>query len=241
MYPEGLAFETISAQEHRRYLKTHLPLDGLPLYDEVRYIHVARDGRDACMSTHDMVMGFVATPWADEIDPEIGKPYPAIPDNPRDYFHMWLTTPVHDDQSDGTPFLSFFDLEVSCWAERRLSNVLLVHYNDLKADLAGEMRRIADFLDVSVDEEKWPDFVRAATFDEMKAAGARIKPSVIDAMDGGADRFFNKGINGRWAPHFSQSDLALYDGKVHEKFTPNLAKWVAGGRIEAGDPRTLAD
>ena len=32
----------IEAQEHRRFLKSHLPLDGLPFYDEVKYIHVAR-------------------------------------------------------------------------------------------------------------------------------------------------------------------------------------------------------
>ena len=34
---------TIEAQTHRRFLKSHLPFDGLPIYDEVRYIHVARD------------------------------------------------------------------------------------------------------------------------------------------------------------------------------------------------------
>src|SRR5574340_877055 len=36
----------IEAQTHRRFLKSHLPLDALPIYDEVRYIHVARDARD---------------------------------------------------------------------------------------------------------------------------------------------------------------------------------------------------
>src|SRR5258706_7541989 len=33
----------IERQAHRRFLKSHLPLDGLPLFDEVKYIHVARD------------------------------------------------------------------------------------------------------------------------------------------------------------------------------------------------------
>jgi len=43
---------------HRRVLKSHLPLDGLPLFDNVRYIHVARDGRDVCMSYHNHITGF---------------------------------------------------------------------------------------------------------------------------------------------------------------------------------------
>ena len=42
--------ERIEAQTHRRFLKTHLEFDALPIYDSVRYIHVARDGRDAFIS-----------------------------------------------------------------------------------------------------------------------------------------------------------------------------------------------
>src|SRR3712207_1978961 len=50
----------IEAQTHRRFLKSHLPFDGLPIYDEVKYIHVARDGRDACMSFHNHALSYTA-------------------------------------------------------------------------------------------------------------------------------------------------------------------------------------
>ena len=30
----------------------------MPLYDEIRYIHVARDGRDAALSMHNHATGF---------------------------------------------------------------------------------------------------------------------------------------------------------------------------------------
>ena len=36
--------ENIEAQTHRRYLKTHLPFDALPVYEGVKYIHIGRDG-----------------------------------------------------------------------------------------------------------------------------------------------------------------------------------------------------
>src|SRR5215470_10659968 len=39
----------IEAQDHRRFLKSHLPFDALPIHDEVHYIHVARDPRDVCI------------------------------------------------------------------------------------------------------------------------------------------------------------------------------------------------
>src|SRR3954449_10478650 len=35
---------------HRRFIKTHTPLDGLPWDPRVTYLHVIRDPRDAAMS-----------------------------------------------------------------------------------------------------------------------------------------------------------------------------------------------
>lgn len=40
----------LEAQTHRRFIKSHLPLDGLPYYPNVKYLVVARDPRDVFMS-----------------------------------------------------------------------------------------------------------------------------------------------------------------------------------------------
>ena len=40
----------LDAQTHRRCIKTHLPLDGVPFFDEIKYVVVGRDGRDVFMS-----------------------------------------------------------------------------------------------------------------------------------------------------------------------------------------------
>jgi aryl sulfotransferase len=60
--PPDVLFPMIEAQTHRRSMKSHLPFDALPLHDNVRYIHVARDGLDACMSFHNHYANF--TPMA---------------------------------------------------------------------------------------------------------------------------------------------------------------------------------
>src|SRR5204863_287389 len=49
---------TLEAQTHRRYLKSHLPFDALPLWDTVKYIHVGRDGRDSALSWQNHLQGF---------------------------------------------------------------------------------------------------------------------------------------------------------------------------------------
>ena len=105
----------LAAQTYRRFVKTHLPIDGLPLYDEVQYIHVAREGRDAAMSLHNhfMIMSPSHYEGLDRIgleDSAVGRPHPRPPADPAEFFRLWLTTPTVEGQSDGSPMLSFFDL-----------------------------------------------------------------------------------------------------------------------------------
>jgi aryl sulfotransferase len=119
--------------------------------------------------------------------------------------------------------------------------VLLVHYNDLKADLDAEMRRIADFLGIAVPSDLWPALVRAAEFEAMRREGDRLLPTAGEQFEGGADRFLHKGTNGRWRDVLTDDDPALYDAEVAERFTPGLAACIEGGMRASGDPRRAAD
>src|SRR5215470_6703817 len=119
------------AQTHRRFLKSHLPLDALPIFDEVKYIHVARDGRDACMSLLNHYNSF--TPEAlenfDKIgmsDEAIGRTFPRLPKTEREFFLHWIDDHTDDPTSRLSDF--FFRLERSFWTERRRPNLLMVHY-----------------------------------------------------------------------------------------------------------------
>jgi len=230
------------AQTHRRFFKTHLPLSALPLYEDVKYLHVARDGRDACMSLHNHVRNFTADGLAmldaiSQNDPKFGDPYPRAPEEAGAYFHDWIA----DDGANGDPAASFFSLENSFWAERRRANVLLVHYSDLKADREGEMRRIARFLDIEIPDALWPQLVEAASFEAMKSDGDALMPLAHFLWEGGSGRFLNKGTNGRWLDVVAKQDLARYEAKVRSAFSPSLAQWVEHGRLVAGDPRDLPE
>jgi aryl sulfotransferase len=236
----------LESQTHRRFIKTHLPVDGLPLHDEVRYIHVARDGRDALMSMHNHFTGYSPAQYEnfDRIgldDPTIGRPYPRFPADPAEFFRIWISTPAVAGDTEGTPSPSFFALEAGYWAERRRTNVLLVHYSDLKADLDAEMRRVSAFLGIPVDETVWPSLVAAAGFEAMKSAGDELMPQTKGMFAEGSQRFFNKGTNGRWRNVLTDDDVALYESKALQKFSPGLAAWLEGGRQATGDPRLSPD
>jgi aryl sulfotransferase len=231
---------------HRRFLKTHLPIDGLPLYDDVKYIHVARDGRDAVLSMHDFFTGFSVEQLAryDVIgceDPLIGRPYERPQPDVAAYFRQWITTKPPRGPVEGPPSPHFFDIEAGYWAERKRPNILLVHYADLCNDVEAEMRRVADFLEIEVEDRLWPSLVRAAGFEAMRASGDTLMPQMKTMLKGGSKRFFNKGVSGRWRGVLSDTDLELYDARVRETLCPGLAVWLAGGRLKAGEPRVTPD
>lgn len=231
------------AMTTRRQLKTHLPYDAIPVYDTVKVIHVARDGRDSAMSFHNHMVGFTefANAGLNALamnDPKFGHPAPVPAEDPAEYFKSWL---ADSGGAFGDETCGYFHMENSYWAARRDPNVLMVHYNDLKADRAGEMSRIADFLGISVAEPEWSRMVAAADFAAMKAAGDTLMPYAANVWDQGAQRFLNKGTNGRWQGVVAADDLALYDTLVKKHFSPALAAWLEGGRLAAGDPATSAD
>lgn len=230
----------LEAQEHRRFIKTHLPMDAFPLYDEVRYIHTARDGRDAAMSHLNHLNNRTAEAWArfDAVglgDPAIGAPMPRPPRTVREFFHYWVEAEgMHTAEG-------FLALERTYWDRRKADNVLLVHYADLKADLDGEMRRISAFLDIPVNEAIWPALVEAATFEAMKRDGDRLLAGMEMGLEGGHRSFLHKATNGRWKGEVDEADLARYRAKVEAALSPALIAWLEGGRAIAGDPRVSPD
>ena len=234
-----------AAQTHRRFLKSHLPFDGMPIHDDVRYIHVGRDGRDVCLSYHNQITRFTretlaALDAAGIADDLISTPYPAIPKDPAAYFRMWLREGVAG-AADGSPYLSYFDFEQTYWEARKQNNLLMVHYRDLKSNLDDEMRRIAGFLNIPVDETIWPSLVKAATFEEMRRHGEKLAPRVMKMFSGGPADFFQKGENDRWRGVLDDRDLSEYETKLAESVSVDCAKWLRHGRFATDDSRPSFD
>ncbi|MGH8902403.1 MAG: sulfotransferase domain-containing protein [Egibacteraceae bacterium] len=228
--------ERIESQDHRRFLKSHVPLDALPYHPEVRYICVSRDTRDVFMSLWNHYRSY--TDLFYEMlaagDPG-GSPLPRCPDDPRDLWQAWITRGWFPWETDGWPFWSHHYHAASFWQFRRLDNLLLVHYNDLLADLAGEMRRIADFVGIAVPEAQWPTLVDAARFEHMKQEAGQVLGDMSLAFEGGAATFMYKGVNGRWRDLLDAADLSLYE-RAASTLDPALRRWLESGRLVAGDP-----
>jgi aryl sulfotransferase len=209
----------LDAQTHRRAMKSHTPADGIPWYPEAKYITVGRDGRDAFMSWCNHVRRMKLTALFNEQAEKEGIPTLTVFDGEdyRGYFRSWLVEN------------NYFDVVASYWARRNEPNLLFVHYNDMKADLAGEMRRVADFLEIEIDPAQWPALVERCTFEGMRRADTRIG-HFERAFEGGIEGFLFKGTNGRWRDVLDADDLAAYAKRIAETLPPEAARWTEFGR-----------
>jgi aryl sulfotransferase len=126
---------------------------------------------------------------------------------------------------------------MSLWNHyRHLPNILFVHFNYLLADLYGQMRRIAAYLDVVVHEETWPALVEKLTFKAMKARAAEVVPGGGGFLQGGAARFLNKGTNGRWRGILTAAELGHYDAVVKKQLSPECRRWLEVGDTAVASP-----
>lgn len=214
----------VEAQTHRRFVKTHLPVDALVMSPRAKYIYVLRDGRDIAWSWYNHWASYSDLFYEimNNIPGRVGPPLERPPASVRQWFHEWL-------DRNGYPIWPFWENVRSWYAVRDLPNVLLVHYTQLKDDLPGQMRRIADFLDIEVPEDRWPTLVEHCEFPYMKARAASFAMLGGAAWIGGAETFVHKGTNGRWRDVLTAEDNARYEEMAQRELGEDLARWLATG------------
>lgn len=222
--PKEVKLAAVEAQTHRRFLKTHLPVDALVFSQQAKYIYIARDGRDVVWSLYNHHANANQL-WYDALNDAPGRVGPPITPPPQDIRQYWLDW----FQGDGYPFWPFWENVRSWWAIRTLPNVLLVHFESLKRDMPGEMERIANFLNISIDLARWPSIIEYCSFDWMKKHATKSVPLGGAFWDAGADVFIHKGVNGRWKDVLTNEQSREYEDKARQELGEQCARWLATG------------
>jgi len=222
--PKEVKLPMINAQTHRRFLKTHLPVDALVFSDKVKYVYIGRDGRDVLWSMYNHHVK-ANEKWYDALNNTPGRVGPPIePPNESitQYYHDWL-------DRDGHPWYPFWENIRSWWEIRDLPNVYFMHFSDLKADMPAEIRKLAEFLEIPIKPDKWDAILEHCSFEYMKENASKSTPLGGMFWDGGAKSFIHKGINGRWRDKLTDAEIEKYERMAEEELGEACARWLATG------------
>jgi hypothetical protein len=232
-------FADLTGQTHRRFIKTHTPLDGLPFDPAVTYICVGRDPRDAAlsMSNHmdnlDLGLFAAAKKAAAAIDgtePEPARLPPPPPDSEWERFWLWVDDDTPPTELSSSLLRTMHHLQ-TFWDASKDADVVMLHFDDLRADLEGQMRFLANRLAIRVSNELWPSLVRAATFREMRAHSAVTAPNAEAKFWQDNDRFFNHGTSGQWRSLLNDDDLERYRARAYRVGRVEVVDWVHRGTL----------
>ncbi|MEV4709726.1 sulfotransferase domain-containing protein [Micromonospora sp. NPDC049374] len=219
--PQERVYARLAAQRHRRFIKTHTPLDGVPNDPRVHYVVVARHPLDAAVSLHHQGANLDRARLAELT----GQPATPGPDSPRPPVEQALVRWIDADPDPRAELDSLPGVMQhlrDAWARRHQPNVHLVHYDDLRVDLAGQMRRLAERLDL---EPPGPDLVEAATFDRMRARADRLAPDPAGVLKD-RNAFFRSGRSGQGNALLAAAARARYRSRVAALAPPDLLAWL---------------
>jgi hypothetical protein len=235
-------WELYEAQTHRRFIKSHTPLDGLPVDDRITYISVGRDPRDVALSWRahmnnlDFDAMLAALRAAIEPDdavfsgdtPEPPGGAPQIPPEFTDEgeaFRYWIDDPTPP-QELAMSLTGMVHHLLGFWQVRDRDDVVLLHYDDLQTDLEGEMRRLAGRLGIEVPENRWPTLVKAATFDDMRRRAEERAPDTANRIWKSTTDFFHRGTSGQWEGLVDGELAAHYEARLRELAPPDFVAWL---------------
>lgn len=230
-------YALIEAQTHQRFLKSHLALDGLPYFENVHYLIVARDPRDVFMSFANHYGNYTQFAYESFNDATLpGNPLPLFEKDLHILWKNWLTKGWFDWESEGYPFWGNLHHIQTYWDFRHLPNLHFLHYTDMLADLEGTIRRIATLIDHPASDEEVGRVASEVNFASMKRkaieADENAVPEEPSFFTGGNASFINKGTNGRWRDVLTEDDLALYETAKERVLTSGCATWLErGGEI----------
>jgi hypothetical protein len=134
-----------------RVVKTHIALDDLRYDPRTKYICVVRDPKDVFVSSYHFVRSTMLGP--------LMPPLAA-----------WLDLFLSDDAFCG-PWARHLN---AAWQARDRANVLFLTYEDMKADLAGAVGRIAQVMGVELTPAELAAVVDRSSYGHMKSIGYKF-------------------------------------------------------------------
>jgi len=219
----------LASQPHRRFLKTHTPLDGLPYLEGVTYLVVGRDPRDVAVSMDrhrgNLDVSVIEAGMPSTSSPETAHRPLTRPMTQRERVLAWIDNDEPPTQRLSSLRGMAWHLS-HAWSLRDLPNVILLHYADLTSDLEAQMRLVAERLGLPISNCSLPSLVEAATLTAMRAQAADLAPDEGIGLLRDSNEFFGRGTTGQWTDVLNTQDEAAYQRRISQLVSPDLLSWL---------------
>ena len=218
----------LEAQTHRRFIKTHTPLDGIPEWPDVTYVAVGRDPRDVFVSWEHHVANMDVDHLFSAIDGAVGidTVLPFIGESPEtieERFDLWLV----DDDPMGRMSLALVAGHIEASWDRR----------DRPERRAVPLRGAAHRPSRAMTRSGRG--IRARAVDRRgsrnspkrrRSIGCATEPTTSHRTPSRSSptptRFFRSGEGGDWRSFVTPEQDAVYWQRIDELMSPELRDWL---------------
>lgn len=211
----------LDAQSHRRFIKSHTPLDGVPMHDDVRYVCVGRDPRDAAVSM---------LHHGDNVDRErltelVGQTIGTPTGSHEERLDRW----IDEGSFPRWSARSLIEHYQTFWDRRSMPNLALFHFSDYVADLVHQVQRLAEHLEIDLAPHRAEELTEEASIEQARRRAPDIVPEAHLGVFKDVPAFLRGGRVGDGIDAMTDDQLARYDDVVSGLAPPDLLEWVHHG------------
>lgn len=208
----------LEAQTHRRYIKTHTPLDGITYDENCIYLAVYRHPIDVFFSGQNHMKNMKGDQFNHQIADDINEGFQTFVSQP---------TSVTQDIGDTLESLVNHYLSFAKW--QSLPNIHIFHYAEMTRDLRHIVSAVSDTLNCGFGDELIDAITSAATFSKMKKNAAKYAPSADRDIWKDNAQFFESGTSNKWEGILNETSLSIYNNRMSELLAPSDQKWFEFG------------
>jgi hypothetical protein len=210
--------DDLEAQSHRRFIKTHTPLDGIPYFQTSQYLIVYRSPKDAYFSVRNHLLNMLEPPEM-----------PQLANDPREGFRAWVDAPFEEGIGEQRCLEAFVQHFLSFWNYRHLENFHFFHYGDMKRDILSTVQHLANILDIALSNSRRDEICESVSFAEMKKKASTFAPASGKPIFKSDEAFFSSGKNDQWQGILESDDVERYTNRISDLLPPDAIDWLENG------------
>ena len=203
--PESEVRAALEAQNGRRVVKTHTPLDGFPVWDGVTVVTVYRHPLDVFFSLRKHYENMTI---ARDGDPML---WPL-----QDSIGSFLSGKLDREDYSSKTLEAVACHYIKTLETNRTLRPALLHYSDMVADSRNAVVRLAQIAEVDADDALIEAIVDATSFASMKVKAADFAPAGGTGLFRSDGNFFASGQSRKWLGKIEQHQLDHYKNRLAE-------------------------